>query len=61
MEETLQKNNFPSKIISRNIKRALDKKKLDPKCDEKRSIEENVQYFKLPFIGTFSKNCGIKN
>ena len=54
MEETLQKNNFPSKIISRNIKRALDKK-LDPKCDEKRSIEENVQYFKLPFIGTFSK------
>ena len=54
MDEILQKNDFPSKLIAPNINKAL-KKKFDQKIDEKRTTEENIQYFKLPYIGSFSK------
>ena len=59
MEDILQKNNFPSKLITKNISQALNKK-LEPKNDEKRNIEENIQYFKLPYIGSFSKTTEQK-
>ena len=54
MTETLQKNNFPDKFIFQNIREELSKK-IENKPFENQKNEKNVHYFKLPYIGTFSK------
>ena len=56
LEETLKRNSFPPKIISREINKYLNKtfnKDNTPK-------HENVIYYKLPYLGKISKDTQIK-
>ena len=52
----LQKNEYPPKLIDKSVYRYLSKKIIN-KPSETDPIEtnENIRYFKLPFIGKFSK------
>ena len=52
----LQKNEYPNKLIDSSIKKYLAKK-LNANSKETSPIKtkENIRYFKLPFVGKFSK------
>ena len=52
----LQKNEYPPKLIDKSVYRYLSKK-ISNKPSETDPIKtnENIRYFKLPFIGKFSK------
>ena len=52
MKHTLQKNNFPNKIIDKNISNSL--KNNFQTVSKDKQCNENVRYFKLPYIGSFS-------
>ena len=58
MSHTLQKNCFPSRIIDKIIKEYLDKNMHDNKLETKK--EEEVRYFKLPYLGNISKQTRNK-
>ena len=52
MSEILEKNSFPSKLISQNINTTLNNKIQTKENGEK--SDDKCRYFKLPFIGHFS-------
>ena len=52
MSEILEKNSFPSKLISQNIKTTLNNK-IQPTENVKKD-KDQCRYFKLPFVGNFS-------
>ena len=52
----LQKNEYPTKLIDKLVNKYLNKKIINkPSETEPNKTEQNIRYFKLPFIGTFSK------
>ena len=51
MKETLQKNNFPSKLIDENVKTAYNNKMLNKTI----SKNDESRFFKLSYIGSFSR------
>lgn len=53
MKVTLQKNNFPSKLIDHNIKNVLNHKIVNQENEV--SGSDNTRFFKLPYIGSFSR------
>ena len=52
VSEILEKNSFPSKQISQNIKTTLNNK-IQPTENVKKD-KDQCRYFKLPFVGNFS-------
>ena len=59
LSDTLKRNSFPSHIIDKTFKRYLDK----PSDQKHRNVinnENNTRYFKLPFIGQYSKITEFK-
>ena len=54
VKEYLCKNMFPPHLIDKQVKKYLKKVRL-PKDDEKGEKDKNVSYFKLPYIGGYSK------
>ena len=59
LSDTLKRNSFPSHIIDKTFKRYLNK----PSDRKHRNVinnENNTRYFKLPFIGQYSKITEFK-
>ena len=52
----LQKNEYPLKLIDKSVYRYLSKKIINkPSETDPVKTNDNIRYFKLPFIGNFSK------
>ena len=52
----LQKNEYPPKLIDKSVYRYLSKKIINkPSETDPVKANDNIRYFKLPFIGKFSK------
>ena len=52
----LQKNEYPPKLIDKSVNKYLNNKIMNkPSETEPSKTKENIRYFKLPFIGKFSK------
>ena len=52
----LQKKEYPPKLIDKSVNKYLSKKIMNKPSETVPSkIKENIRYFKLPFIGKFSK------
>ena len=58
LSDTLKRNSFPSQIIDKTFKRYLNKPS-DQKCRNVND-ENNTRYFKLPFIGRYSRITELK-
>ena len=58
LENILKRNSFPHKIISKEIRKYLNGKFSKTKI--KTEKESNSKYYKLPYIGKFSK-CTKEN
>ena len=58
LSDTLKRNSFPSHIIEKTFKRYLNK----PSDQKSRNVndENNIRYFKLPFIGQYSRITELK-
>ena len=57
----LQKNEYPPKLIDKSVYRYLSKKIINkPSETDPVKTNDNIPYFKLPFIGKFSKFTEIK-
>jgi len=58
LSDTLKRNSFPSHIIDKTFKRYLNK----PSDQKRRNVndENNTRYFKLPFIGRYSRITELK-
>ena len=58
LSDTLKRNSFPSHIIDKTFKRYLNK----PSNQKSRNVndENNTRYFKLPFIGRYSRIAELK-
>ena len=57
LKDCLARNSFPNKVTDRIIKKFLDNKMTPTNvlADETRPVLEEARYFKLPYIGDFSK------
>ena len=58
LSDTLKRNSFPSHIIDKTFKRYLNK----PSNQKSRNVndENNTRYFKIPFIGRYSRIAELK-
>ena len=58
LSDTLKRNSFPSHIIDKTFKRYLNK----PSNQKSRNVndENNTRYFKLPFVGRYSRIAQLK-
>ena len=58
LSDTLKRNSFPSHIIDKTFKRYLNK----PSNQKSRNVNDknNTRYFKLPFIGRYSRIAELK-
>ena len=55
LKDILAKNMFPPKIVSKTINEYLTKKFEKSTTPEKEETENNISYFKLPYIGIHSE------
>ena len=60
IKKILQRNNYPLKIIDKIVLGYLNKQVSNADTDTKSENEQNIRYFKLPFIGKFSNTAQIK-
>ena len=58
LSDTLKRNSFPSHIIDRTFKRYLDGS--FPQKSRNTNDDNNTRYFKLPFVGHYSKTAKLK-
>ena len=58
LSDTLKRNSFPSHIIDKTFKRYLNKPSDQKSCNV--NDENNTRYFKLPFIGQYSRIMELK-